>query len=235
MRVCGYPAFSSLDLRRRDPILNALTFVALRAAVAARAGAELDGTLVYPETRQQQLGCVPGGPRLPPDTILMLDTSGCGNTMKALNAQARGAVGVLLVENDGLCTDPELPCAGACGSGPTCTPPSGCLCELPELNDDGEGSSINIPVMLVSLHDGGPIKRCMMGFGGAGCPSGTTVTASFQWYEPNPSPLGTTLSVSGPGISGFFDHKVSNWGSPKISGVSAVSLADARDTSFYPH
>lgn len=187
--------------------------------VATWAGAELTGNIFYPETRVKRIGCDPGGDQVPPNTIMLIDTEICPYTRKVINAQARGAAGVLLLEHSLLCTDPDPPCAGACGSGPVCTPPRGCICELPELIDDGRGGEVNIPVMLVSWHDGEPIKLCLLGLGD--CPEGTTISATFQWYEPDPSPLNTTLWLAGPNISGFYDHKVSTWGSPAISGKPA--------------
>lgn len=81
----------------------------------------------------------------------------CGFSTKAANAEAAGAIGVVIADTRGLCGDPSCP-----WNGPDCSQcPSyqtaRCQCTLPMMADTG-GRSASIPAMLISQVDSAGLK-----------------------------------------------------------------------------
>ena len=92
------------------------------------------------------------------------DTASCFFAQKVANAQASGAYGVVMVDSLGVCDDPADVCATNPAYAATCrsqcpwrqTPQ--CQCTLPVMADNGGGSAVSIPAMLVSREDGAWLK-----------------------------------------------------------------------------
>ena len=110
---------------------------------------------------------------------------GCTFTRKVGNAQSAGAVGVIVVDNLGVCPtyDGLFPGTSQCHSGaPGCSGcpvaeylPTVCQCTLRYMADDGNGGNVQIPSFIVTSEwaSGGVVAclavldaRCMPPVGG---------------------------------------------------------------------
>jgi len=88
--------------------------------------------------------------------ILMVDRGGCTFVQKVRHAQYAGAAGVVIADDQCLCTD--LECTNASGPNEICEP------REPIMTDDGSGGDISIPAMLMLKHDADAIKKEMIDF-----------------------------------------------------------------------
>jgi hypothetical protein len=85
----------------------------------------------------------------PSPYILMVDRGGCTFVQKVRNAQRSGAAGVVIADNVCLCSDKT--CLGN-------TTDTECEPAEPIMADDGSGSDISIPAMLMFKHDAVAVK-----------------------------------------------------------------------------
>jgi len=106
-----------------------------------------------------------------PPYILMVDRGSCSFVQKVRNAQHSGATAVLIADNMCQCEHEE---SGICESS------EGTLCEErePMMADDGSGSDITIPAMLMFKQDADKIKEQLA--------QKTMVRAEMRWSVPNP-------------------------------------------------
>jgi len=106
-----------------------------------------------------------------PPYILMVDRGSCTFVQKVRNAQHSGATAVLIADNMCQCKHEE--------SG-ICTSSGGMDCEdrEPLMADDGSGSDITIPTMLMFKQDADRIRAELF--------KGSMVRAEMRWSVPNP-------------------------------------------------
>lgn len=95
---------------------------------------QVSGTLLYPDGNHLGCSAYPsfqneGWSSTP--LIVLIDRGNCSFSAKVANAQAAGAVGVIVLNNDAQYPGP-----------------------LPYMSAGAEGASINIPAMIISGHDG---------------------------------------------------------------------------------
>jgi len=101
--------------------------------------------------------------------ILMVDRGGCTFVQKVRNAQHSGAVAVIIADNTCQCKHQDI-----------CTLDAGTQCEErePLMADDGSGTDITVPTMLMFKQDADPIK--------AKLDEGSMVRVEMSWSVPNP-------------------------------------------------
>ena len=116
--------------------------------------------------------------------ILLVDRSAAGDsvnatcsfTRKVFNAEAAGALGVLVADSVGVCGDKACPWGGPdCGQCPSYQTAS-CQCSLPMMADSG-GGAVTIPSMLVSKYDGIALKTLAIN-------PATAPKATLRWDIP---------------------------------------------------
>jgi hypothetical protein len=102
--------------------------------------------------------------------ILMVERGGCTFVQKARNAQRSGAAAVIIADDTCLCA-----------FGDVCTSDAGVDCEPrePVMADDGSGSDITIPSMLLFKQDADVIKGELK--------SNHNVQLEMKWSLPNPN------------------------------------------------
>eukprot|EP00752_Nemacystus_decipiens_P010339 g9211.t1 len=112
-------------------------------------------------------------PLVPSDSpyILMVDRGDCTFASKVRRAQHLGAVGVIIADNNCLCSDEQ---------NQQCTKPTDVSCEPvePIMADDGSGADIIIPSFLMKKMDAEKVK--------ARLESGHNVQAEMTWSLPAP-------------------------------------------------
>lgn len=101
--------------------------------------------------------------------ILMVDRGDCTFVKKVRNAQRAGAAGVIIADNTCLCSDAR--CIEL-SDNPTCETSE------PIMADDGSGSDISIPSMLMFKHDADMVKDQLM--------EDQPVQLEMAWSLPNP-------------------------------------------------
>ena len=116
------------------------------------------------------------------NAVALLDRGNCSFVDKALNAQAAGATGVLLVDNLGVCPSADYPGSlqcktPLCASCPYRESDPFCQCFLRYMSDDGRGGSVLVPQFMVTKEDGEALKE-------AGASTRGTLLASMQWDVP---------------------------------------------------
>lgn len=111
---------------------------------------------------------------LKPPFILMVDRGNCAFVQKVRNAQRNGAAGVVIADNVCLCSDQEC-IAQQTGSEDGAAP---CETAEPVMADDGSGSDVSIPSMLMFKHDADKVKSVVEG--------NHPVRVEMQWSLPQP-------------------------------------------------
>jgi len=102
--------------------------------------------------------------------ILMVDRGSCTFVQKVRNAQHSGAVAVIIADNTCQCKHVKDGCVLEAGT----------LCEErePLMADDGSGTDITVPTMLMFKQDADPIKEFLK--------KGEPVRMEMSWSVPNP-------------------------------------------------
>mmetsp|Transcript_29560 Transcript_29560/g.35151 ORF Transcript_29560/g.35151 Transcript_29560/m.35151 type:complete len:511 (-) Transcript_29560:225-1757(-) len=102
--------------------------------------------------------------------ILMVDRGSCTFVQKVRNAQHSGAVAVIIADNTCQCKHVK----------DGCQLEEGTLCEErePLMADDGSGTDITVPTMLMFKQDADPIKAAL--------DKGAPVRMEMSWSVPNP-------------------------------------------------
>jgi len=106
---------------------------------------------------------------LHPPFILMVDRGDCSFVQKVRNAQHSGATAVIIADNTCQCQHQEK-----------CESKAGDVCENEEpiMGNDGSGSDITIPSMLMFKQDADPVRAALR--------KGDAVRAELAWSVPNP-------------------------------------------------
>mmetsp|Transcript_25552 Transcript_25552/g.36652 ORF Transcript_25552/g.36652 Transcript_25552/m.36652 type:complete len:416 (-) Transcript_25552:218-1465(-) len=106
----------------------------------------------------------------PSPYILMVDRGGCTFVQKVRNAQRSGAAAVIIADDTCMCS-----------AGDKCKSNTGVECETrePVMADDGSGSDITIPSMLLFKQDADVIKTALK--------ANTSVQLEMAWALPNPN------------------------------------------------
>ena len=106
----------------------------------------------------------------PSPYILMVDRGGCTFVQKVRNAQRSGAAAVIIADDTCMCS-----------AGDKCQSDAGVDCETrePVMADDGSGSDITIPSMLLFKQDADVIKTALK--------ANTNVQLEMAWALPNPN------------------------------------------------
>jgi hypothetical protein len=135
------------------------------------------------------------------DTIAMVMRGNCPFTTKALRAQAAGAVALIVVDNHPMCGKDPVECP----SMPTCqycpyymNASSPCECFLPFMADDGPGSNVFIPSMMIARSDGtalfaqAQIRGAVAALMRWDVPSTSKQVQYSVWYHPD-DPVSSTF------------------------------------------
>jgi len=103
--------------------------------------------------------------------VLMIDRGECNFVTKVRNAQKRGANAVVVADNTCLCGDAA------------CTLPAGSQCEesAPIMADDGTGSDIVMPSILLTKTDADSLKAYLIEKNGS-----EQVLVQMKWFMPRP-------------------------------------------------
>jgi hypothetical protein len=145
-------------------------------------GSSVIGRLYYPNVTtgaNSTTGCSMGSyAGIPDGSVVLVDRGSCAFSLKVLNAQRAGAVGVIVADNTWLCgldvdECSDYACRG-CPWGVQVTP--SCSCDLRFMGDDGSGASVSIPSMLIGQSDGEVVKSRLA--------SGEGVLVSMVWDLP---------------------------------------------------
>ncbi len=149
-------------------------------------GGTISARLYYPAAFGPN-GCslvnLTADPSMPPGSVLLLDRSGaCPFCLAVANAQAAGAVGVVLVDNLGVCgvSPPSVCPPDACSRCPLYGTPA-CACSLPIMG--GTCPAATIPSFLVGREDGATLR----GPASFGLPTPPHALASMRWDVPSGS------------------------------------------------